>query len=226
MSLGKDKNTFFVESSIPSEIRQVNIKKEPWFVMEGNFFKLPFFEKYDINFNEAKVIEKINKKYYCKLIWSSVNTTVYSEKFYEYRPSNRLSFSLGIHPNTRQNDFGYERYQTNGWYLGNINLVSNNFQEFQVDELKLIISNMRTEMIGRDISLNIYHNSDIYFGDSLDDLIDNITTRIYMIAERLKVEISDKTGKSVESVTVDVNHRTLNGSVFDTMRREDLYGTI
>ena len=75
-----------------------------------------------------------------------------------------------------------------GILKGNINLVSNDFQEFQVDELKLIISNMRTEMIGRDISLNIYHNSDIYFGDSLDNLIDNISTRIYMIAERLKVE--------------------------------------
>ena len=81
MSLGKDKNTFFVESSILSEIKQVYIKKDPWFVMDGKFFKLPFFEKYDVNFNEAKAIELINKKYYCKLIWSSVDTTIYSDKY-------------------------------------------------------------------------------------------------------------------------------------------------
>jgi len=226
MSLVKDKNTFSVESSISSKTKQENIRKGPLFVKNGKFFKLPFFEKYDVNFNEAKVIESINKKYYCKLIWSSVDTTIYSDKYYEYRPSNRLSFSIGIHPYTRPSDFGYERYKTNGWYLGNVNLVSNDFQEFQVDELKLIISNMRTEMIGRDISLNIYGNSDIYFGDSLDDLIDSVTTRIYMIAEELKVKISEKTGKPVETVIVDVNHMTVNGSVFDTMKREDLFTTI
>tara|TARA_B110000879_G_C11121085_1_gene491831 strand:+ start:1274 stop:1666 length:393 start_codon:yes stop_codon:yes gene_type:complete len=124
------------------------------------------------------------------------------------RPYHKLSFTLAIHSNTRPGDFGYKRYhQQNDWYLDDISIVSFDFIEFKVDELKLIISKIRSEMIGRDL----------YFGDTLDELIQNIDIRMNMIVDALKSAISIKTGKPKESVSIDFSY----GSVLDTMRKVD-----
>ena len=217
MIMTQNKKTYSVNTDIPSESKQVQ-EKTPLFIKDDNFYILPFFDKYDPCFCERKTIQEIDKKYYISLQWSSVGTSVFCQKYNEMRPYHKLMFSIGIHSATRPGDFGYKRYrQQNDWYLGGMYIVSFDFIEFKVDELKLIISKIRSEMIGRDISQNFQNNYDLYFGDTLDELIQNIDIRMNMIVDALKSAISIKTGKQKESVSIDFNY----GSVLDTMRKVD-----
>ena len=89
-------------------------------------------------------------------------------------PPTNLSFTVGIYHNTQHGDFSYSYYRNLDWYVNTFYICSKYFPKYKIEELKKVISDIKTSMIGRNITRENYHyNSNLYFADNFDAWIIN-----------------------------------------------------
>lgn len=171
---------------------------------DGNFYILPFNnnfqEKYEVMNN--KILRQMTHK--IMIIWSSVSLTRYSEKYSNMRPPDKLDFTIGIPiSHTKANNFGYDYLKREGWYVGNFEICSKYFIDFEIDELKRLIQSIQLKLINKVITLeNCNNNSDCYFGNNIGDIIKQIKLRAESICNEFKPYIQKK--KRAEIVAGDI----------------------